>query len=63
MLGLGLENKTVIVTGAARGIGQHYCLGFAQAGANVMAADIIDVEDTLQKLLLLVVRRKASKWM
>jgi NAD(P)-dependent dehydrogenase (short-subunit alcohol dehydrogenase family) len=50
MLGLGLENKTVIVTGAARGIGQYYCLGFAQAGANVMAADIIDVEDTLQKI-------------
>ena len=50
MIGLGLENKTVIVTGAARGIGQHYCLGFAQAGANVVAADIMDVEDTLQKI-------------
>ena len=36
----GLKNKVVIVTGGAHGIGRAYCLGFAQAGANVVIADI-----------------------
>ena len=36
----GLKDKVVIVTGGAHGIGRAYCLGFAQAGANVVIADI-----------------------
>ena len=35
-----LENKTVIVTGAASGMGKAIALLFAQQGANVVAADL-----------------------
>lgn len=34
------ENRTVIVTGAARGLGRAYALAFAAAGANVVVNDI-----------------------
>jgi len=36
----GLENKVIIVTGGAHGIGKAYCRGFAGAGASVVIADI-----------------------
>lgn len=34
------ENRTVIITGAARGLGRAYALGFAAEGANVVVNDI-----------------------
>lgn len=34
------DNRTVIVTGAARGLGRAYALGFAAEGANVVVNDI-----------------------
>ncbi|MGN7479545.1 SDR family NAD(P)-dependent oxidoreductase [Solibacillus silvestris] len=34
------ENKTVVVTGAAQGIGRSIAIHFARAGANVVIADI-----------------------
>ncbi len=34
------ENRTVIITGAARGLGQAYALAFAAEGANVVVNDI-----------------------
>ncbi|MCG6533363.1 MAG: SDR family oxidoreductase [Syntrophales bacterium LBB04] len=37
---LKLEGKTVIVTGAARGIGRAYALHLARLGANVVVSDI-----------------------
>ena len=41
-----MKNKTVIVTGAARGLGQKYALELAKAGAFVVAADINSCEET-----------------
>jgi NAD(P)-dependent dehydrogenase (short-subunit alcohol dehydrogenase family) len=37
-----LSGKTAIVTGGAKGIGRHYSLALAAAGARVMIADIAD---------------------
>ena len=34
------ENRTVIITGAARGLGRAYALAFAAEGANVVVNDI-----------------------
>ncbi|MEL0082185.1 MAG: SDR family NAD(P)-dependent oxidoreductase, partial [Gammaproteobacteria bacterium] len=42
-----LAGKTIIVTGAARGIGQAYSLALAEQGANVVVADILDTADTV----------------
>ena len=38
--------KTVIITGAARGLGQTYALEFAKAGADVVFADINSCNET-----------------
>jgi len=38
-----LKTKTAIVTGASRGLGQAMAIGLAKAGANVVAADLLDV--------------------
>ncbi|MFE0018647.1 SDR family NAD(P)-dependent oxidoreductase [Mesorhizobium sp. NPDC059054] len=38
-----LRNKTIIVTGAGGNIGQAYCRGFLEMGANVVAADLNDI--------------------
>jgi 3-oxoacyl-[acyl-carrier protein] reductase len=40
-LQLTFENKTVIVTGAAHGIGKAICSEFASRGADVVATDIL----------------------
>ena len=42
-----LKNRTVIVTGAATGIGQAFALGCAAQGANVVAADMNHADETL----------------
>lgn len=36
----GLEGRSVVVTGAAGGIGRHVAAAFAEAGAHVVAVDI-----------------------
>lgn len=41
MRDLGLKDKRVIVTGAAGGLGRAFARAFAEAGARVMAADIV----------------------
>jgi 3-oxoacyl-[acyl-carrier protein] reductase len=39
-----------IVTGAARGIGQAYCLALAREGANIVAVDILSCAETVAKV-------------
>jgi 2-deoxy-D-gluconate 3-dehydrogenase len=41
-----LDGKTAIVTGSARGLGQGMALALAEAGANIVAVDILASEDT-----------------
>jgi NAD(P)-dependent dehydrogenase (short-subunit alcohol dehydrogenase family) len=42
-----LENRTIIVTGAATGIGQAFALGCAAQGANVVVADMNAADETV----------------
>lgn len=44
---MSVEGKVVIVTGAARGIGQEYVRSLAAAGARPVAADLNDCADTI----------------
>lgn len=41
-----LHGKVIVITGAARGIGQEYARSFAAAGARIVAADISDCSQT-----------------
>lgn len=45
-----LKDRVAIVTGAARGIGQAYCLALAREGAKVVAADILSCEETTTRV-------------
>ena len=45
-----LNDKTVIVTGGARGLGRAYCEALAAEGANVVAADIRDTQKTVESV-------------
>ena len=45
-----LDGKTAMVTGAARGLGQGMALALADAGANIVAIDILPAEDTRQQV-------------
>ena len=42
-----LEGRTIIVTGAATGIGQAFAVGCGEQGANVVAADMNPSEETV----------------
>ncbi|MEM5468082.1 glucose 1-dehydrogenase [Celeribacter marinus] len=50
MLELGLNEKRVLVTGAAGGLGRAFAEGFAAAGARVIAADLNEegVQETVR---------------
>lgn len=45
-----LKDKVAIITGAARGIGAAFAVGFAKEGAKVVVADIADGSNTVQKV-------------
>ena len=45
-----IKGKVVIVTGAARGLGQKYIIELAKEGAQVVFADINDCSETEAKV-------------
>lgn len=45
-----LQGKVAIVTGAGRGIGQAFAAGLAEAGADVVVADIGDTAETAGRI-------------
>lgn len=44
---MDFTSKTVVITGAARGLGQEYARQFARRGANVAVNDVRDCAETL----------------
>ncbi|HZP59735.1 MAG TPA: 2-dehydro-3-deoxy-D-gluconate 5-dehydrogenase KduD [Opitutaceae bacterium] len=48
-----LNGKTAIVTGAARGLGQGMSLALAEAGADIVAVDILPADDTRKQVAAL----------
>ena len=42
-----IRDKVIVITGAARGIGQEYAKSFGAAGARIIAADIHDCSETV----------------
>ena len=57
---LGVREKVVIITGAARGIGQEFARSLGAAGAFVVAADINDCSPTFELVKAENGRRSAS---
>lgn len=47
---LVLRNKTCIVTGSGRGLGQFYAKALGKAGANVVVSDVIDLSESVSKV-------------
>jgi NAD(P)-dependent dehydrogenase (short-subunit alcohol dehydrogenase family) len=45
-----LKDRVAIVTGAARGLGQEYCLVLARAGVRVVAADMLPCDETIAQV-------------
>jgi 3-oxoacyl-[acyl-carrier protein] reductase len=46
-----LAGKVAIVTGAARGLGRAYCEAMAREGAAIVAADIMNCEETVASVI------------
>jgi 3-oxoacyl-[acyl-carrier protein] reductase len=45
-----LKDRVAIITGAARGIGQTYCLALAREGATIVAADVLSCAETVAQV-------------
>lgn len=45
-----LEGKVAIVTGSARGLGQAMAIGLAEAGADIVLVDILDMSDSQSRI-------------
>jgi len=47
---IDLTGKVAIVSGGARGIGQATCLALAREGADIVACDVLPMEDTVARI-------------
>jgi NAD(P)-dependent dehydrogenase (short-subunit alcohol dehydrogenase family) len=45
-----LEGKVAVVTGSARGLGKEIALGLARSGCSLVLADLLDPEETAEKV-------------
>lgn len=45
-----LNNKVVIITGAAHGIGEQFAIGMAREGAKVVVADVADGSQVVERI-------------
>lgn len=45
-----LKGKVAIVTGSSTGLGQGFCLGFAEAGADIVGVDYVDSTETQKQV-------------
>ena len=45
-----LDGKTAMITGSARGLGKEIAIGFAQYGASLVLADIVQPEETKREV-------------
>lgn len=52
MLTIDLTAKTALITGSSRGLGRHYALHLARAGADVIIHDINEVQQQNSEKLL-----------
>jgi 3-oxoacyl-[acyl-carrier protein] reductase len=53
---INFAGKVAIVTGSARGIGRAACLALAREGANIVACDVLAVDETVAEI-----RKKKQK--
>lgn len=58
MSGISHESKVVVVSGAARGIGQALCQRFAESGASIVGVDLLDMDETGT-----LVKKTGSNWL
>lgn len=47
---MSLEGKAAVVTGAARGMGQAFARTLAENGADVLAVDILECDETVEQI-------------
>lgn len=45
-----LSDKVAIVTGASRGLGKATSVGLAESGADIVAVDVLDLRETIEKV-------------
>lgn len=53
-----LDGKVAIVTGSSTGLGQGYCIGLAEAGADIVGVDYVESPETV-----LIVRARGRRFL